>query len=173
MRGRADRSPESVPLTRSAMAGRGARLGHDAVDESRGLLQDGSTLAGPSPRASAIESTAVETRRSSSDAHRPTDGAYQPQRPAAKAPNTTTRHSLSRICANRPHQRWCTDLQWGTAASGTTHRRAVMAVGTEEPERPAAIGACASERERARRRGRSQDKERHERAQRGWSRWSR
>ena len=37
-----------------------------------------------------------------------------------------------------------------------------MAVGTEEPERPAAIGACASERERARRRGRSQDNERHE-----------
>ena len=171
-RGHTGRSPEPIPLTRSAMARRDARLGHD---KSRKRL-DGSAPDAPGPRANAIESTAVEMRRSSSDAHRPSDGAYRPHRlapPAAKALLATTRHSLSRICATGHINNGGQACSGQVVASGAAHRRAVMAVGTEEPERPAAIGACASERERARRRGRSQDKERHERAQRGWSRWSR
>ena len=97
-RGHTGRSPEPIPLTRSAMARRDARLGHD---KSRKRL-DGSTPDAQGQKANAIESTAVEMRRSSSDAHRPSDGAYRPHRlapPAAKALNATTRHSLSRICA--------------------------------------------------------------------------
>lgn len=160
-------------MTRSALARRGERVGRDAIDESRGRLRlDGSTPAapGPSPRARAIENTAVEMRRSSPDANRPTHGATQPQR-LAKALNATMRHSLSRICANRPDQRWCTGLQWGMAASGTAHWQAVMAACTEEPERPAPICACARGALRRRRDG-NQYKERHERP--GCrSRWSR
>ena len=156
-RGHTGRSPEPIPLTRSAMARRDARLGHD---KSRKRL-DGSAPDAPGPRANAIESTAVEMRRGSSDAHRPSDGAYRPHRlapPAAKALNATARHSLSRICADRPHQRWCMGLQWASGRhQGRAHRRAVMTVGTEEPERPAAI-----ERAPRRRRQRNQDKERHQ-----------